>query len=145
MFFLGTFIKLHIHCLAEDKVCLRWQAYLAWGKLGAMRSIQVYQLICLILPFAHDATCEVQLLMCGCCAPYHPHGLILLNINKHSLELQMCLWYDLKQGTQSQCDPHDNILGKCCELAYLPGALCSAFSSSRIWISSFSNGSKHWL
>ena len=48
--FLGASIKLHLHSLAQDKVYLWWQTRFVQGGLGTMHSIQVNQLIRLILP-----------------------------------------------------------------------------------------------
>ena len=33
----------------------------------------------------------------------------------------MSLWCNLQQGVQVQYDLHNKMLGKCCELAHLPG------------------------
>ena len=60
---------------------------------------------------------------CGGCAPHNPSGLVLLDINKHSLQLGMSLWCSLKQSVQLRYGLHGKVLGDCSELAHLPGAL----------------------
>ena len=88
-----------------------------------MHSLQVYWLIQFILLFAHGTTCEVQLLRRSWYTPQNPHGLILLDINKHFLELWMCLWHDLKHGMQFWCDLNDKVLGKYHKVAHISGIL----------------------
>ena len=83
--FLKATIKLHMH--VHDKSSLWSQTYIAQGSLSIAHGIQVNQLIQLILPFAHGAACEVQLLRGGRCTPYNPSGLILLDANEYSLKL----------------------------------------------------------
>ena len=53
-----------------------------------------------IPPPCHGTACEVLLLRHSECAPHKPRGLILLDINKHGLQLRMSLQHDLKQGMQ---------------------------------------------
>ena len=58
----------------------------------------------------------------GGCVSNGPRRLVLLDVNNYCLEFQMGLWHDLKKGMELQCDLHDKLLGKCYELAHLPGA-----------------------
>ena len=85
--FLGATIKLHMHSLAQPKICLWWQTEAAQGNFDTIYSVQIHwliqlvQFIWLILPFTHGATWEVQLLRQGTCNPHYPNGLVLLDIN----------------------------------------------------------------
>ena len=77
-----------------------------------VHSVQVNWVIWLILPLARSAAWEVQLFRHGGGASNGPCRLVLLDINKQRLELQMCLWHDLQQGAQLWCDLYNQLQGK---------------------------------
>ena len=92
-----------------------------------MHSVQVNRVIQLILPLARGAAWEVQFFRHSIGVSNGPCRLVLLDINKQCLELQMCLQHDLQQGVQLWCDLHNQLLGKCDEFAHLSGAFTQCF------------------
>ena len=83
--FLGATVKLHIHSLAQDKMCLWWQTNLAQGSLRTVYGVQIDWLVWLIFPFVHYAARRVQLLRYGRCSPNNPSVFTVLDGNKHGL------------------------------------------------------------